>query len=251
MKNTARLPVALVTGGGRGIGAATSGLLAQQGWAVLVTDVDAAAAAQVADEIIAAGGTAVAVQGDVASPADWQRLVSTAHLHLGPISGLVANAAHNDTAAVDELPESSWNTIIRVNLSGTFNGIQACLPDLRATSGSIVVVSSVHARFGIPMHAAYAATKSGLEGLARQLAVELGPNIRVNAVRPGPVFTAAWSELSEFDRQRTVNATVIGRMGTPIEIARPLAFLLSNDSSFITGAVLTVDGGWSVAKDSA
>jgi NAD(P)-dependent dehydrogenase (short-subunit alcohol dehydrogenase family) len=216
-----------------------------------VADIDEAASAQIAAEITDAGGSAVAAQGDVASPADWQRMVSTARHHLGPISGLVANAAHNELATVDELPEDSWNTIIRVNLSGTFSGIQACLPDLRATSGSIVVVSSVHARFGIPLHAAYAATKSGLEGLTRQLAVELGPNIRVNAVRPGPVFTAAWNDLSEFDRQRTADATVMGRMGTPIEIAHPLAFLLGPDSSFITGAVLTVDGGWSVAKDSA
>jgi glucose 1-dehydrogenase len=114
-----------------------------------------------------------------------------------------------------------------------------------------VFVSSVHARFGLPGHPAYAAAKGALLALCGQLAVEYAPRVRVNAVLPGPILTPAWDGIGEADRRLTVEATPASRFGTPAELAAAIAFLASPEASFITGASLVVDGGWSVAKASA
>jgi NAD(P)-dependent dehydrogenase (short-subunit alcohol dehydrogenase family) len=122
---------------------------------------------------------------------------------------------------------------------------------MTSRGGAVVLVSSVHARFGLPGHPGYAATKGGLVSLSRQLAVEYGPAVRVNAVLPGPVLTQAWDGVSEEDRQRSARATPAGRLGEPGEVASVISFLLSPAASFVSGAELVVDGGWSAAKDSA
>lgn len=237
--------VAVVTGAASGIGAATAERLAADGAAVVLTDVSAAGE-DVAQRIADAGGRASFVQADAADERDWTRVVAAAHGY-GPVDILVSNAFNSEVVPAHELTVASWDRQLAVNLTGAFLGVRAVLPDV----SSVVFVSSVHARFGLPGHPAYAASKGGLVSLCGQLAVEYAPRVRVNAVLPGPVLTGAWDRISEADRTLTVGATPAGRFGTPAEVAAAIAFLAGPEASFITGASLVVDGGWSVAKASA
>ena len=241
--------VAVVTGAASGIGAATAERLAREGAAVVLADLSAKGE-EVGKLIADAGGRASFVQADVANEQDWARVVAAAHAY-GPVDVLVSNAFTVDVSAAHETTRASWDRQLAVNLTGAFLGVHEVLPDLRERGGSVVLVSSVHARFGIPGHPAYAATKSALVGLCGQLAVEYAPRVRVNAVLPGPVMTGAWDRVDEADRRQTVEATPAGRFGTPAEVAAAIAFLAGPEASFITGASLVVDGGWSVAKASA
>jgi len=240
---------AVVTGAATGIGAACARRLASEGAAVVLADVRSAD-----DEvarIVGAGGRALAVVADASSEADWDRVAATARDELGPVGVLVSNAATVDIAAAGETSLASWERQIAVGLTGTFLGVKALLPDLTAHGGSVVVVSSVHALVGLPGRPAYAAAKGGLVALARQLAVEYGPALRVNTVLPGPIMTAAWDWVSAADRARTVAETVAGRFGTPDEVAAAVAFLAAPEAAFVTGTSLVVDGGWTATKSSA
>ncbi|HTF07226.1 MAG TPA: SDR family oxidoreductase [Asanoa sp.] len=240
---------AVVTGAATGIGAACARRLASEGAAVVLADVRSAD-----DEvarIVGAGGRALAVVADASSEADWDRVAATARDELGPVGVLVSNAATVDIAAAGETSLASWERQIAVGLTGTFLGVKALLPDLTAHGGSVVVVSSVHALVGLPGRPAYAAAKGGLVALARQLAVEYGPALRVNAVLPGPIMTAAWDRVSAADRARSVAETVAGRFGTPDEVAAAVAFLAAPEAAFVTGTSLVVDGGWTATKSSA
>ena len=241
--------VAVVTGAASGIGAATAERLAGEGAAVVLADISAKGE-ELGRRIADAGGRASFVRADVADERDWARVVAVAHAY-GPVDILVSNAFALDRAAAHETSRASWDRQLAVNLTGAFLGVHEILPDLRERGGSVVFVSSVHARFGLPGHPAYAAAKGALLGLCGQLAVEYAPRVRVNAVLPGPVMTPAWDGIGEADRRLTVEATPAGRLGTPAEIAAAIAFLASPEASFITGASLVVDGGWSVAKASA
>ena len=246
--------VALVTGAASGIGTATAARLAAEGARVVLVDIDHAVHGA-ADALRDGGLSAVALVADVADENAWGHVLSVAKREFGGVDILVSNAFTVEVAAAHRTELASWDRQVRVNLTAAFLGFTACLPGLRASpasaGGSVVFVSSVHALVGMPGHPAYAAGKGGLVSLARQLAVDYGPDIRVNSVLPGPVLTGAWTRVDDGGRRRSAEATVARRLGSPAEVAAVIAFLASDEASFITGTSIVVDGGWTAKKESA
>lgn len=242
--------VAVVTGAASGIGAATARRFAEEGTAVMLID-RSPAVQEVRDDLLGLAPVAAQVM-DVSDEGAWTELSARCRDELGAPRILVSNAYTVDVAPLERTSAESWERQLRVNLTGAFLATRVLLEDLLAGGdGAIVLISSVHAHFGLPGRAAYASTKAALTGLARQLAAEYGPRLRANSVLPGPVLTGAWDELGEQERRASAAATALGRLGDPSEVAEAITFLCSSRASFITGTELTVDGGWSITKESS
>jgi len=246
--------VAIVSGGGSGIGAATARLFASEGASVVVTGRRAEPIEAVAQEI-----SGVAVAGDTSDPAHDAEAVAVAVRTFGGLDVVVANAGIGLGGSAAEVTDEQWRTTIDVNLTGQLFLIRAALPRLiERGAGSIVVVSSVSALVADSESAAYAASKAGLLGLVRSLAVDYGPlGIRANAVLPGwihtPMADASMDEIAARDGLTREDAylaataeTPLRRAGDPEEIAACCAFLASDESSFVTGQSLIADGGSTV-----
>jgi 3-oxoacyl-[acyl-carrier protein] reductase len=238
--------IAVVTGASRGIGRAIALELAQRGARVVVNyRRNAAAAADVVAAIEAAGGQATAVQADVGDFEQAAALIRAALDTFDGIDILVNNAGTTRDQLLMLMKEGDWDEVICTNLKSVFNCCKAAgRPMMRQRRGRIINISSVSGIAGQGGQTNYAASKAGIIGFTKSLAKELGPrNITVNCVAPGFVPTDLTADLSEELRQKAIESTPLRRMGRPEEIAYAVAFLASDEAAFITGEVLTVDGG--------
>lgn len=245
--------VAIVTGGGNGIGAATCRAFALAGAYVAVVDRDADAAERVASEIAGNRGNATTYPLDVTDRIGFSAIATDVATKAGGVDILVNGAGVTVRRMIADMGAEDWDRVISVNLTGAFNGIQAVLPHLRARGGGAIVnIASVAGlRISFGGTANYSASKAGLLGLTRHAAYELAPDhIRVNAVCPGATATAFGGALpsteSKAERGRKIP---LGRICEPEDIADPILFLASNAARMITGIALTVDGGQLIKND--
>lgn len=239
--------VALVTGSSRGIGRAEVIALAEKGYAVCINYIENDAAAKETLSVIQnAGHEAMCFKADVADKAAVEAMVREIEKTLGHVTLLVNNAGIAKQCLFQDMSVEYWKRMFDVNLNGTFNTVQAVLPNmLHEHSGCIINTSSIWGQHGASCEVAYSATKHAIIGLSRSLAMELAPsNIRVNCVAPGVIDTDMVKVLGDETLFALAEDTPMGRLGTPREIASIVAFLASDDASFITGQVITADGGF-------
>jgi 3alpha(or 20beta)-hydroxysteroid dehydrogenase len=244
--------VAIITGAARGQGAAEGRRFAEEGAKVVLTDVldtDTKAVAQEIGDTGGAGGQALAIAHDVTSEADWAKVVATATETFGGVDILVNNAAIYWTRPLVDESVADFERLLRVNLIGALLGLQAVVPAMKARGGgSIVNISSRAGASGMFGHGAYGMSKWGLRGMTQTAAIELGPfGIRVNAVLPGSIDTAMLPVAKE-DFGERFSDLPLGRVGTAEEVAQAVLFLASDESSYLTGSELRVDGGLAAGR---
>ncbi|WP_327186135.1 SDR family NAD(P)-dependent oxidoreductase [Streptomyces sp. NBC_01334] len=236
--------VAVVTGGARGIGRGIATVLAAKGAAVAVWDLNTEGAEKTAAEIRAAGGTALAVGGDAADAAAVARSAARTRDELGPVAILVNNAGTTAYEPFTRISEASWDRMIGINLKGPFLVTRELVPDmLEAGWGRIVNISSSSAQTGAPAMAHYAASKGGVIGLTRALAVEyIDKGITVNHVPPGFIDTPLVRQ-GPVDVDAVAATMPMKRAGTPEDVAHAVAYLASPEAGYVTGQTFSVNGG--------
>ena len=240
---------ALITGSSRGIGRAVARELAHQGWAVGINYLTRRDKAQeLVEELTEEGCQAAAFQADVADGAAVEEMVRQLTQTFGPVELVVNNAGVAGQSLFQDISDEMWNRYLAVNLGGARNTIKAVLPHMSSEKrGCIVNISSIWGQRGASCEVAYACTKAAIIALTRSLAMELAPSgIRVNCVAPGVINTDMVQVLGQDTLDDLARETPLGRLGTPEDIAAAAAFLASERAGFITGQVLTVDGGFIV-----
>jgi NAD(P)-dependent dehydrogenase (short-subunit alcohol dehydrogenase family) len=241
--------VALVTGGGRGIGRAIAVELASAGAAVVPSARSTDEIETVAAEIEATGGDALAVPADVTDPDAVANAIDRAEDAFGTLDVVVNNAGFNPDDALgrpEDVSTESVDRVLDVNLNGAYEVTTAAAESLHETGGSVINVASVGGLVGLPRQHPYVASKHGLVGLTKSMSLDWAPDVRVNALAPGYVSTELTADLEANDRlrQSIVDRTPLERFADPEEIAGPAVFLASDAASYVTGEVLAADGGW-------
>ncbi len=226
--------VVLITGAGRGIGAATALRLSHEGWQVVLADIDGATL-----DAVAKPSNGLAVVCDVGVEADVQHLVDTSLGQFGRIDAIVSNAGINARGPLSELSLDTWNCVLAVNLTAAFLLARAAEQSLRAAKGAMVLIASTRAHMSEPDTLPYSASKGGLVALTHALAMTLAPDVRVNCISPGWIDTGKSGPLTPEDHAQHP----VGRVGQTDDIAAAVAYLLSDGAGFITGAELIIDGG--------
>ncbi len=238
--------VAIVTGAGSGIGAASARALVQEGARVVVVDIVAAKAEAMAASIREAGGDALGVAADVTDAGSVAALVETTVARCGTVHILVNNAGFTRDMRIGKMPESDWDAVVDVVLKGAFLCAKAVMPHMAQQNWGRVINMSSRAHLGNPGQVNYSAAKAGLLGFTRALALEEGRHwVTVNAIAPGIIDTEMVKALPHYDKVRAAaeKTTPIPRMGSPEDVAAAVVFLASERASYITGEVLHVTGG--------
>ena len=244
--------VAIVTGGAGGLGKAHSLLLAKEGAKIVVTDMDEAQAERVADEINKRGGEAIFIKHDVSKEVEWSRVIRETLERFGKLDILVNNAGVNVWKKIEDTSLDEWRWLMSINLDGVFLGTKYAIGAMKMSGGgSIINISSVAGIIGTLDTSAYHASKGGVRIFTKAAALECSKagydyNIRVNSVHPGVIKTQMVEGLmnDEEKRKTALSWHPIGRFGEPEDIAYGVLYLASDESKFITGAELVIDGGW-------
>ncbi len=245
--------VALVTGGAMGIGEATCCLLAREGAQVAVTDINVAAGEEVAQRIVESGGKARFYHHDVAKQEDWQRVMKEVTSDLGPLDILVNNAGIVIVGTVEDATLADWRKTQEINMESVFIGTQEAIAMMKDRGGSIVNISSVMGLVGGTIEAAYCASKGGVRMFTKASAIhcaEQGYGIRINSVHPGyimtPLLVNAASTLpnAEDILKELISRHPVGHLGEADDIAYGILYLASDESKFVTGSELVIDGGY-------
>ena len=242
--------VAIITGAANGQGAAEARIFAREGAKVVITDISESGLNQVAQTIKEDGGEALPLLHDVSSEQDWKRVIASASDRYGAINILVNNAGIPSRKTVEEETLDEWNRVQAINSTSVFLGMKYTAPEIRkAGGGSIINISSVYGIIGVKGYAAYHASKGAIRLLTKTAAMEFAKDyIRVNSIHPGMIETAMTADL--FADPETVKwmyeVTPWPRLGKPEDVANGALYLASDESSFVTGSELVIDGGWIV-----
>ena len=247
--------IALVTGGGAGLGKAICCRLAEEGATVVVTDIDASSAERVSDEINGGGGKAIALQQDVTDESRWSEIVSHIDQNYGRLDVLVNNAGIAIVGTAEDTSFADWKRTQAANLDSVFLGTREFIRVMKAGGGSVINISSIEGLIGEPLVAAYNASKGGVRIFTKSAALhcaEKGYPIRVNSVHPGFIDTAMvenfFSDMDAEESERATNRIMgsipLGELGKPIDIANGVLFLASEESCYMTGSELVIDGGY-------